>query len=44
VRKAKDILSGIAHAYKNKDKVLHAYEEQEESAMQGFGSIMKDTD
>ncbi|MDI6720950.1 MAG: hypothetical protein QMD85_01065 [Candidatus Aenigmarchaeota archaeon] len=42
IKKAVTMLKNTAHAYKDKEKVLYAYEKQEETAMQGFGNIMGD--
>ncbi len=42
IKKALNMVSGIASVFKDKNRVLKKYEEQEEAAMQGFGSIMGD--
>ena len=42
IKKALNMVSGMASAFKDKDKVLEKYEEQEDAAMQGFGNLMKD--
>ena len=42
VAKAKKLLSGIAEIYKDKAGVLQAYEDQENTAMEGFGKLLGD--
>ena len=40
LQKAEELLKGLAEKYKNKEEVLAKFDEQEESAMQGFGMIV----
>ena len=40
VARAQELLSGIAQKYKRRDAVLKKLEEQEDAALQGFGSFM----
>ena len=42
LKKAVAMLSGLAKAYKDKEKVLEKYEEQENAAIEGFGNMLKD--
>ncbi len=42
VKKAVTMLSGLAKAYKDKESVIAKYEEQENTAIEGFGNILKD--
>ncbi len=38
--KAKELLKDLAEVYKDKDKVLKKIDEQENSAIEGFGNIL----
>ncbi len=39
-KRAEELMKGLGEKYKNKDKVIRKIEEQEESAVQGFGNIL----
>ncbi|MBI5347152.1 MAG: hypothetical protein HZB66_00935 [Candidatus Aenigmarchaeota archaeon] len=40
IKKAHELLKGIAVSYKNKEKVLGVIDEQENAAIEGFGNIL----
>ncbi|MCX6815570.1 MAG: hypothetical protein NT120_01840 [Candidatus Aenigmarchaeota archaeon] len=40
MKKAEELIKGIAEKYKNGKKVIEKVEEQEDSAMEGFGNIL----
>jgi len=42
IKKAISMLSDIAKVYIGKDKVIASYEEQENTAIEGFGNMLKD--
>lgn len=37
---AEELTKGLAEKYKDAEKVIHAVEEQEDSALEGFGNIL----
>ncbi|MFA4820325.1 MAG: hypothetical protein WC613_05215 [Candidatus Aenigmatarchaeota archaeon] len=40
IEKAKELVKGLAKPYKNAKKVLEKIDEQEDSAIEGFGNIL----
>lgn len=40
VKQADTLLKNLAERYDDADKVLHAYDEQEDAAAEGFGAIL----
>ncbi len=42
VKKAAELLKGIAERYKNKNAVIDKIREEEDSAIEGFGNIVGD--
>lgn len=40
VKKAEELLKGVAEKYKNRETVIEKIKEQEDSAIEGFGNVL----